>query len=359
MLWKCANCKTVNDYAMNPSFCQKCNFSITETFSPPVPAPAVDLSVPSCRTKAYFVAESQKVTGMCRIMPTELQSMFLRAKLTDTNTVLLSEEQPFTREMFGYDAGIRDKYGTLSREEKAVLRKSNFALNQAYLHSKKPEPNPYIDALDDAVTMDEIFDKIMRDKRFETKNFGIVYRALPEGIENAAVICGGNLGRFTSTSVRKNYADWWGTKPKFEQTMPNDDAFLVTIIIPPNTTSIIPLLLFGDAETIGLNIGKPKLGDPMELKTKQYEVLLHAEGKLIDTGYSDTTGYRIMVYLGPEHSALFSAPLETILSLDDGKGTNVKGLIESAAISRLGNSAYHAGKTRKRYKRTKRKRTKK
>jgi hypothetical protein len=57
-------------------------------------------------------------------------------------------------------------------------------------------------------------------------------------------------------------------------------------------------------------------------------------------------------------SALFSAPLEAI-SLHDGRGTNIKGLIESAAISPTGNSAYHAGKTRKRHKRSKRKQTKK
>ena len=63
-----------------------------------------------------------------------------------------------------------------------------------------------------------------------------------------------------------------------------------------------------------------------------------------------------MVYLGPEKSALFGAPLTAILALDDGRGTNVKGLIESVAISRPGNSAYHAGRKRKtrRYKRSKR-----
>jgi hypothetical protein len=125
---------------------------------------------------------------------------------------------------------------------------------------------------------------------------------------------------------------------------PNSKGFFATIIIPANTTSIIPLLLFDD----------------LPLKTSQYEVLLHPEGRLIDTGYNDTAGYRVIVYLGPEKSALFGASVSEILSLSDGRGTNIKGLIESAAISQPGNPATHGGrktkktkKTKKRYKRSK------
>jgi len=311
------------------------------------PSPGAALPCPT-KDKAYFVAESQKVRGTCSITRPELETIFLRAKLTPVDLVLLSEEQPFTREMFGYNAGIRGGIDALTAEEQHVLGEPNFGLNQAYMGKRSSGQDQTY-----AAVMGRIFDKVMRDKRFETQKFGIVYRSWSNGIDDATNVCGGDLGRYTSTSVRKNYSDWWGTEVP-GSTEPNDDAFFGTIIILPNTTSAIPLLLFGAAHSSG----KPDRMDPMGLKTKQYEVLLHPRGRFIDTGYTDSSGYKIMVYLGPEHSGLFSAPLEAILSLDNGRGTNVKGLIESAAISRPGNSAYHAGKkkTRKRYrsKRTKR-----
>lgn len=292
------------------------------------------------KDKAYFVAESQKVRGTCRITPPELEEMFLRAKLIPTDRLLLSEEQPFTRDMFGYGARIRDGFDSFTPNQQYVLSVTNFGLNQAYMGKSSDA-----DEQAKAAEMGRIFE-VIRDKRFETQKFGIVYRSWSNGIDDSTDVCGGDLGRYTSTSVRKNYSDWWGTEVP-GSTKPNDDAFFATIIIPPNTTSVIPLLLFGDAVTSGPHIGKPDRSDPMILKTKQYEVLLHPKGRFIDTGYTDTSGYRIMVYLGPEHSALFGAPLTAILALDDGRGTNVKGLIESVAISRPGNSAYHAGKKRK------------
>jgi len=308
-------------------------------------------AVPLCpnKDKAYFVAESKTVYPVCRITPPEREEMFLRAKFTPVNEVLLSKEQPFTREMFGYGARIRDGFDRLSLDEKGVLGKSNFALNDAYMGKSSHAPDQV-----DAAVLGGIFRTIM-DGRFETQKFGIVYRSWSHGINDSTDVCGGNLGRYTSTSVRKNYSDWWGTEVPGSAT-PNDDGFFATIIIPPNTTSVIPLLLFGNADARG----KPDMSDPMQLKTKQYEVLLHPEGRLIDTGYNDTTGYRVMVYLGPEKSDHFSDSVSEILSLDDGKGTNVKGLIESVAISRTGNPAYHAGRKTKRYKRSKRsKQTKK
>ena len=316
----------------------------------PFGSPGAASAPPFCppKDKAYFVAESQKVRGTCRITP-ELEEMFLRAKLIPTDRLLLSEEQPFTRDMFGYGARIRDGFDSLTPNQQYVLSVSNFGLNQAYMGKSSDA-----DEQAKAAEMGRIFE-VIRDKRFETQKFGIVYRSWSNGIDDSTDVCGGDLGRYTSTSVRKNYSDWWGTEVP-GSTKPNDDAFFATIIIPPNTTSIIPLLLFGDAVTSGPHIGKPDRSDPMILKTKQYEVLLHPRGRFIDTGYTDTSGYRIMVYLGPEKSALFGAPLTAILALDDGRGTNVKGLIESVAISRPGNSAYHAGRKRKtrRYKRSKR-----
>ena len=302
-------------------------------------------TVPSCRTKAYFMAESDKVTGMCNIPRRELDAIFHRAKFIEDAE--LSEEQQFTREMFGYDAGTQRKYDALLPGGKAVLGISNFPLNEAYRYSKE-NGRPYHYAPDqaDADQMSRIFETVIREKTFETKKIGIVFRAWTEGIETVSKICNGeSIGRYTSTSIRKEYSDTWGIKPQVGTTKPNSKGFFATIIIPANTTSIIPLLLFDDLPS----------------KTAQYEVLLHPEGRLIDTGYNDTAGYRVIVYLGPEKSALFDAPLPDILSLSDSRGTNIKGLIESNAISQPGNPATHGGRKRKTKKNRKnrRKQTKK
>jgi hypothetical protein len=304
-------------------------------------------TVPSCRTKAYFTAESDRVTALCNIPSRELDAIFHRAKFIEDAE--LSEEQQFTREMFGYDAGTQRKYDVLFPGGKAVLGISNFPLNEAYRYSKENgRPYHYPPDQADADQMGRIFETVIREKTFETKKIGIVFRAWTEGIETVSKICNNeSIGRYTSTSVRKEYSDTWGIKPQVGTMKPNSKGFFATIIIPANTTSIIPLLLFDD----------------LPLKTAQYEVLLHPEGRLIDTGYNDTAGYRVIVYLGPEKSALFDASVSEILSLDDGRGTNIKGLIESDAISQPGNPATHGGrKTRKtkRYKRSKRsKQTKK
>lgn len=298
-------------------------------------------TVPSCRTKAYFIAESDKVTAVCNIPRRELEAIFHRAKFVEDAE--LSEEQQFTREMFGYDAGTQRKYDALFPGGKAVLGISNFPLNEAYRYYKENgRPYHYPPDQADADQMGRIFETVIREKTFETKKIGIVFRAWTEGIETVSKICNGeSIGRYTSTSVRKEYSDTWGIKPQVGTMKPNSKGFFATIIIPANTTSIIPLLLFND----------------LPLKTSQYEVLLHPEGRLIDTGYNDTAGYRVIVYLGPEKSALFGAPLPVILSLSDPSGTNVKGLIESHAISQPGNPATHGGRKRKtrRYKRSKRK----
>jgi len=268
--------------------------------------------------------------------------MFNRAKYIEQDISLLPVDQQFTREMFGYDAGIQGRYDRLPQEGRNVLGVSNFGSNQAYVAHRNDPRIPYdmsSTSGKNAAQMDRIFDQIIRERTFETQQVGIVYRSWTCGVENVSDICNKSLGRYTSTSVRKEYSDTWGTEPTPGCTKPNDKGFFATIIIPANTRSVIPLLLF----------------DELRAKTAQYEVLLHPDGRFIDTGYSDSTGFRIIVYIGPENAGLFSAPLSEILNLSD-PNSNIKGLIESGAISPPGNEAHFGGKRRKtrRYKRSKR-----
>jgi hypothetical protein len=156
--------------------------------------------------------------------------------------------------------------------------------------------------------MEKVFDKVSMSGIFTTTRPAVVYRAFANNVISAKDVCGMKLNRCTSTTLVKNYADKWGQAKQPITMIRNEKGFFTTIIIPAGTRSIIPLLLFDDLDS----------------KQKQYEVLLSPDGILKDTGFIDSGGSKIVVYLEPEQCAI---PMSEILMMELN-GTNILGFIQ-------------------------------
>jgi hypothetical protein len=248
-----------------------------------------DLSEASCTIHEKVKAELNKHSTM------------------DTRVTFNQDEvAKFAMRMFGYDRKIYDSFLEFDVREQRLLNYPNREYNVAFFKmrtGKHVTGHDYKNAMD----MNEIFHKVKTSGMFETQRHGVVYRSFAKDVASAKTVCG-TLNRFTSTTVVKNYADKWGTDVDPVTGKQNEEGFFSTIIIPAGTRSIIPLLLFPELDS----------------KRRQYEVLLSPDGILKDTGFVDSGGSKIFIYLEREYCGV---PMKVILTTKM-RGTNILGFIQ-------------------------------
>ena len=270
-------------------------------------------------------------TSDCRIPETKKE---LFKKLRSFTTL---EKKKFDRSevatvalsMFGYTPNIFDDYRTtfVEQDRSGILNKPNRDYNIEFFNSKSGiDVDTTSEAFFQADTMKGIFDTVNETGIFTTRSHGIVYRSFAKSISSAKNVCGMPLNRFTSTTVVKNYADKWGQAKDPDTRIRNTEGFFTTIIIPAGTKSIIPLLLFEDLRS----------------KRKQYEVLLSPDGMLQDTGYVDSGGSKIVVYVEPERCM----PMNEILMMKMEDGTNILEFIKCIFEGNVTYVGLTGGKTR-------------
>ena len=241
-----------------------------------------------------------------------------------------SEVATVALSMFGYTPNIFDDYRTtfVEQDRSGILNKPNRDYNIEFFNSKSGiDVDTTSEAFFQAETMKGIFDTVNETGIFTTRNHGIVYRSFAKSISSAKNVCGMPLNRFTSTTVVKNYADKWGQAKDPDTRIRNTEGFFTTIIIPAGTKSIIPLLLFEDLRS----------------KRKQYEVLLSPDGMLQDTGYVDSGGSKIVVYVEPERCM----PMNEILMMKMEDGTNILEFIKCIFEGNVTYVGLTGGKTRR------------
>jgi len=272
---------------------------VTVPVSAPVPvseAPIKDLSRAKCSVPAV---EKGYLRGLTTMDP--------------RTTFPLQAVANFALAMFGYNRDIFTSYrGTFEateRGERGMLNAPNREYNIAFFNMKSGIPvDRRSEAVQNATWMERIFEKVRRTGIFTTRRHSIVYRSFAKQVSSAKAVCEMPLNRFTSTTLVKRYADTWGQAEDIRTGRPNTEGFFSTIIIPAGTTGIIPLLLFPD----------------LPLKRGQYEVLLSPNGLLRDTGFVDSGGSKIVVYLDRERCAM---SINEILMMEMD-GTNVLGYIQ-------------------------------
>jgi hypothetical protein len=242
-----------------------------------------------------------------------------------------SEVATVALSMFGYTPTIFDDYRTtfVEQDRSRILNKPNRDYNIEFFNSKSGMTvDTTSDAFFQAETMKGIFDTVNETGIFTTRSHGIVYRSFAKSISSAKNVCGMSLNRFTSTTVVKNYADKWGQAKDPDTRIRNTEGFFTTIIIPAGTKSIIPLLLFDDLPS----------------KRKQYEVLLSPDGMLQDTGYVDSGGSKIVVYVEQGHCGM---PMNEILMMKMEDGTNILEFIKCIFEGNITYVGLTGGKTRR------------
>ena len=239
----------------------------------------------------------------------KVKDIFKEHSTMDTRVTFDQDEvADFARIMFGYDRGIFDSYSDFTTREAKLLNHPNREYNLEFFKFRSGNPvNKGNRDFQDAMVMNEIFKKVKETGMFETQRHGIVYRSFAKDVASAKTVCG-TLNRFTSTTLIKNYADKWGTDIDPITGKQNEEGFFSTIIIPAGTRSIIPLLVF------------PELGS----KRRQYEVLLSPDGILKDTGFVDSGGSKILIYLEREYCGI---DMRAILTTEM-RGTNILGFIQ-------------------------------
>jgi hypothetical protein len=245
----------------------------------------------------------------------------------------------FALAMFGYKRDIltsyRDTFEDTERGVRGMLNTPNREYNIAFFNMKSGMPvDKRSEDVQHAMWMERIFEKVKRTGVFTTRRHGIVYRSFAKQVSSAKAVCEMPLNRFTSTTLVKRYADRWGQAEDPRTGRPNTEGFFSTIVIPAGTRGIIPLILFPDLIS----------------KREQYEILLSPNGMLRDTGFVDSTGSKIVVYLDRERCGM---SMNEILMMEMD-GTNVLGYIQCV----FGDNVTWLGATGGR-RRTKNKRNKK
>ena len=249
----------------------------------------------------------------------------------------------FALAMFGYTRDIfssyHDTFDSAERGARGMLNTPNREYNIAFFNMKSGVPvDKRSEAVQHAMWMERIFDKVRRTGIFTTRRHSIVYRSFAKQVSSAKAVCEMPLNRFTSTTLVKRYADRWGQAEDPRTGRPNTEGFFSTIIIPAGTKGIIPLLLFPDLTS----------------KREQYEVLLSPNGLLRDTGFVDSAGSKIVVYLDRERCAM---SINEILMMEMD-GTNVLGYIQCVFGDNVTWVGATGGRTRNRRKHKKTKKLK-
>jgi len=220
----------------------------------------------------------------------------------------------FALTMFGYTRDIFTSYrGMFDSRERGVggmLNTPNREYNVEYFNMKSGRPvDESSESVQHARWMERIFEKVTKSGIFTTRRHGIVYRSFAKQVSSAKAVCEMSLNRFTSTTLVKRYADTWGQAEDPITRKKNTEGFFSTIIIPIGTKGIIPLILFPDLIS----------------KREQYEVLLSPHGMLRDTGFIDSAGSKIVVYLDRERCGM---SMNEILMMPMEDGTNILGFIQ-------------------------------
>ena len=278
--------------------------SLYGTSSAPAPAPADALSeTPKDLSRAICAlpAEERRILGKL-------------TTLDETTEFPIQMVADFALTMFGYTRDIfrsyRDTFDERERGIRGMLNTPNREYNIEYFNMKSGIPvDESSEVVYHAKWMERIFERVIRTGIFTTRRHGIVYRSFAKKVSSAKAVCGMSLNRFTSTTLVKRYADTWGQERDPITNKKNTEGFFSTIIIPAGTVGIIPLILFPDLTT----------------KRPQYEVLLSPNGMLRDTGFVDTAGSKIVVYLDRERCGM---SMNEILMMPMEDGTNVLGFIQ-------------------------------
>ena len=290
------------------------------------------------------VEESEVISDLtdatCNIRP-KIKEDFVKLSTMDPIKFRVVDVVKIAKTMFGYTDDIMDRYNELfdertERGARGILNRPNRPYNAKYFEMRSGKRVDEGDPdLVNARQMERTFKKAIDSGIFTTSRHGILYRSFAKNISSAKNVCG-TLNRFTSTTLVKNYADKWGTDIDAVTGEANQEGFFTTIIIPAGTRSIIPLLLFDD----------------LSMKQYQFEVLLSPDGILKDTGFTDSGGSKIVVYLEPEQCDM---PMSEILRMGI-RGTNILGFIQCVFGDQVDYVGPTGGKTRKKRRKHKTKR---
>jgi hypothetical protein len=281
--------------------------------------------------------ESKKTK--CSIPEDEIEYLKRLAMMDPEITFETDEVSSFAFKMFGYTGTILHGFNILKRIMEIELSEEELTLilNETScdynIEMYKIKTHQSVDekrlAVQQAIHLDHIFKIVTEIGMFTTHRHGIVYRSFIQNVSSAKVVCGTPMNRVISTTLVKMYADEWGQCKDYKNRR-NTKGFFSTIIIPAGTRSIIPSLVL------------PGLDD----KKEQFELVLSPDGMFKDTGFVDSTGFKIFVYLDPH---LCDMPMDEILMME-ADGTNILGLIQCVFDSTY--VGFTGGKT-KRHKRRK------
>ena len=212
--------------------------------------------------------------------------------------------------MFGYTPTIFRGYHELSRmEDLAILNEvsCDYNIEMYKIKTKQPIDEKRL-SVKEAKQMDHIFRIVTDTGMFTTHRHGIVYRSFIKNVSSAKAVCGIPLNRVISTTLVKMYADKWAQCKDPGTDRRNEEGFFSTIIIPAGTRSIIPSLVLPD----------------LDEKKEQFEVVLSPDGMFKDTGFVDSTGSKIIVYLDFDRCDM---PMDEIMMME-ADGTNILGFIK-------------------------------
>jgi hypothetical protein len=236
----------------------------------------------------------------------------------------------FAFTMFGYTPTIfrgYDELSSMERDLSVILNEvsCDYNIEMYKIKTKQPVDEKRL-AVQEAKQMDRIFRIVTDTGMFTTHRHGIVYRSFIKNVPSAKAVCGMPMNRIISTTLVKMYADKWGQCKDPDTQTRNTEGFYSTIIIPAGTRSIIPSLLLPD----------------LQEKKEQFEVVLSPDGMFKDTGFVDSTGSKIIVYLDPHRCDM---PMDEILMMEVD-GTNILGFIK-CVFGDLTYAGLTGGKTRR------------